>query len=45
MAERYDDSGLKEAILQVWTPAVGLQTIEDRYLERKPDEHFSNRYT
>ena len=29
MAGKYDDSGLKEAILQVWTPAVGLQSIED----------------
>ena len=29
MAGKYDDSGLKEAILQVWTPAVGLQSIDD----------------
>ena len=29
MAEKCDDSGLKKAILQVWTPTVGLQSIED----------------
>ena len=33
MAEKYDDSGLKEAMLQVWTPAVGLQSIEEIWCE------------
>ena len=43
MAERYDDFGLKEAILQVWTPAVGLQSIEDIWNENLTSVFPTNR--
>ena len=42
MAKKCEDSGLKEAILQVSTPAVGFQTIEDIWYENLTSIFLSN---
>ena len=42
MARNYDDSGLKEAILQVWTPTVGLQSIEEIWYQNLTSIFSSN---